>query len=259
MFIIRHYTHYKLEHIAMADNNRFFEEGMTLYNAEKYEEAIDLFTQALAKEMTHVGSLYQRGLSHTKLRNFDQAFRDFNQAIAFAPHIAAIYSERGVVYYHQKDYKKAMQDMDKAVALEPQEAYRYASRAYLRAAVGDKLGALNDYRKALELDPNDAIVQNNLGLLEESMGYSKDAHKRYEEADRLMGISKEEQQKRFDKIVEDHKIAEASRKMQQDAPPPVVKPQTKDYFQVMKSVFTSKERFGEFKDFVKGKFGKKKS
>lgn len=242
----------------MAEKNSFFDEGMSLYKAEKYEEAIKLFDQALTQEMTHVGSLYQRGLSQTKLRNFDKALRDFDQAIAFAPHIAAIYSERGVVHYHQKNYKEALADMDKAVELEPNEAYRYASRAYLKAAVGDKLGALNDYRKALELDPEDAIVQNNLGLLEENMGYAKDAHKRYEEADRLMGISKEERQARFDKIVEKHKAAEASRKMQQDTPPEPTKPQTKDYFQVMKSVFTSKERFGEFKAFVKGKFSKKK-
>ncbi len=227
----------------MAEKNSFFDEGMSLYKAEKYEEAIKLFDQALTQEMTHVGSLYQRGLSQTKLRNFDKALRDFDQAIAFAPHIAAIYSERGVVHYHQKNYKEALADMDKAVELEPNEAYRYASRAY---------------RKALELDPEDAIVQNNLGLLEENMGYAKDAHKRYEEADRLMGISKEERQARFDKIVEKHKAAEASRKMQQDTPPEPTKPQTKDYFQVMKSVFTSKERFGEFKAFVKGKFSKKK-
>lgn len=242
----------------MAEENSFFTEGMDLYTAEKYEEAIELFTQALAKEMTHVGSLYQRGLSQMKLRDYEKATRDFDQAIAFAPHIAAIYSERGVAQYHQKNYKEALADMDKATELEPNEAYRYASRAYLRAAVGDKVGALNDYRKALELDPNDAIVQNNLGLLEENMGYAKDAQKRYEEADRLMGLSKEDRQERFDKIVKEYKETEASRKMQQETPPDVAKPQTKDYLKVMKSVFTSRERFGEFTSFMMGKFKQKK-
>lgn len=243
----------------MAEENRFFLEGMTLYQAEKYEEAAQLFTKALNQDPMHVGSLYQRGLSRMKLRDYKKAIQDFDEAINFAPQVAATYSERGVAQYQLKNYKESLDDLDKALEIEPENAYRYASRAYIRAGIGDKIGALNDYRKALEINPNDAIVQNNLGLLEESMGYSKKARERYEQADRLLGITKEERQARLDKIIAEHKEAEASRKANQEPPAPVnTKPQTKDYLRVIKSVFTSKESFGEFVSFVKGKLGQKK-
>ena len=50
--------------------------------------------------------------------------------------------------------------------------------------------AIQDYEKAIKLDPDDAVAQNNLGLLQEQLGYKTEAKKRFEIADDLMGNSK---------------------------------------------------------------------
>ncbi len=56
--------------------------------------------------------------------------------------------------------------------------------------------AMQDYRKAVELDPEDAVAHNNLGLLEEKVGYQLKADKRFEKADKLR-----EEQSKEDKML----------------------------------------------------------
>ncbi|OJJ20438.1 hypothetical protein BKI52_18440 [marine bacterium AO1-C] len=243
----------------MAEENRLFEEGMTHYRAKNYEAAIQSFTKNLRKLPNHLGSICQRGGSWMQLREYEKAMQDFDKAIGLDDEIAAVYAERAVAKYQLKQYKEAISDFDKAVELEPDNAYRYSSRAYILASIGDKIGALHDYRKSLEINPNDPIVQNNLGLLEETLGYSKKAQERYAKADELLGITKEDRQARLDDAIEKYEQIEESRKANRVKPPEPAKPQTKDYFKVMKDVFTSKETFGDFMSFVKGRFSQKKA
>ena len=61
----------------------------------------------------------------------------------------------------------------------------------MRLALGDTHGAIADYQHALELDPDDAVTWNNLGLLEEQLGYQEQAKERYRVSDELLGILKE--------------------------------------------------------------------
>jgi tetratricopeptide (TPR) repeat protein len=90
--------------------------------------------------------------------------------------------------FYLKDLGKALRLLDHAVELQPNYGYRYASRAWMRAAAKNFEGAMEDYQRAIELDPEDAVSHNNLGLLEEQMGYRKQAQERFDVADSLQGI-----------------------------------------------------------------------
>ena len=59
------------------------------------------------------------------------------------------------------------------------------------AGIRTSHGAIEDYKKALELDPEDAVTWNNLGLLEEQLGYQEQARERYRVSDELLGILNE--------------------------------------------------------------------
>ena len=61
----------------------------------------------------------------------------------------------------------------------------------MKQACGDLRGAIEDYKRAVELDPEDAVTWNNLGLLEEQLGYQEQAKERYRVSDELLGILKE--------------------------------------------------------------------
>lgn len=61
----------------------------------------------------------------------------------------------------------------------------------MKQAMGDLNGAIDDYKKAVELDPEDAVTWNNLGLLEEQLGYRKEAKERHKVSDELREMLKE--------------------------------------------------------------------
>jgi len=128
----------------------------------------------LAKAQTHLLA----GRPSDALACLDRVLRaDIHNAIA--------HSERGVALFHLGRKAEALLAMDAALELEPHNPYRYASRAFLRDATGDLPGAIADYQQALALDPDDAVAQNNLGLLEEKLGYRESAQRRFQTADEL--------------------------------------------------------------------------
>jgi tetratricopeptide (TPR) repeat protein len=98
--------------------------------------------------------------------------------------------DRAVCLLHCKRTAEALRWLDLAVDCQPDYSYRYASRGWMKQAAQDLDGALADYKKALELDPDDAITWNNLGLLEERMGYQQQAQERFKVSDELLGILK---------------------------------------------------------------------
>lgn len=133
---------------------------------------------------------YKKAIEGLKKGEFDSALKLLNDLIHEFPNNAEYTSERGVVYFHLKNKKMALADMDKAVELEPKKSYRYSSRAYIKGGFGKTEEAIEDYRIAIELDPDDAIAYNNLGLLQEQLGYKDKAKLSFKNADKLAGINR---------------------------------------------------------------------
>lgn len=129
--------------------------------------------------------LFLRAMATARLRKLSEALELFNALLDMQPDRAEVLSERAVVYLHLKKKSLCLIDFNRAVDLQPQNPYRYASRAYARESFGDIEGAIGDYEKALALDPEDAVSHNNLGLLQEKLGYKLKAEKNFSRADKL--------------------------------------------------------------------------
>ena len=99
--------------------------------------------------------------------------------------------DRAVSHFHCGDKDVALGWLNKAADIQPDYSYRYASRGWMKQACGDLRGAIEDYKRAVELDPEDAVTWNNLGLLEEQLGYQEQAKERYRVSDELLGILKD--------------------------------------------------------------------
>lgn len=129
--------------------------------------------------------LFENGVAFLRNSEFDKALKIFSNLIDLEPTNGDYWSERGVTYFHLNKKDLSLSDMDKAVDLQPLKPYRYSSRAYIRAHYKMTKLAIADYEKAIELDPEDAVAQNNLGMLQEQLGYKKEAKKRFDIADNL--------------------------------------------------------------------------
>jgi len=133
---------------------------------------------------------FDKGVELLKAGNLDKSLSVFDDLIKADATNGDFWSERGVVYFHLGKKKESLADMDEAVRLQPLKPYRYSSRAYIRGHFKMTKEAIRDYEKAIQLDPEDAVAQNNLGMLQEQLGYKKEAKKRFDTADDLMENSK---------------------------------------------------------------------
>lgn len=174
---------------------------------------------------------------------YDLALKIYSQALANNPKNPFILSDRGVCFFNNKQFEKALMDLDRAAELDPDNPYRYSSRAFVKGAMKDTHGAIADYQRAITLDPEDAISRNNLGLMQEKVGYWDQAKKNFEVADELAGILKDRN------ISTDRNLESKSENKQM----PLDK-EEKSILDEAKSVMTSRSKFSEFLKFVKNGF-----
>lgn len=181
-------------------------------------------------------------------QKFAKAIKLLSDALEVYPNNATIFCERGVAHFHAKHNLKALADMNKAVELEPNNSYRYSSRAYIKGVYRMTQEAIADYEKCIALDPEDSIAHNNLGLLQEQLGWQKQAEDNFDKADTLEGVLKDrktdipepELTKQTEAIVENN-IEEAEEI-------------ESSKIKIAKAVFTQKSVFKEFIGFIKNGF-----
>ena len=197
---------------------------------------------------------YNKAMSFYRDKKLDEAMKWFAKAIEATPKNPDIFHDRGVCLFHMQRFEEALVDMDRSVELQPDYGYRYASRAYIRGAVKDLHGAIADYKKAVELDPEDAISYNNLGLLQEQLGYKQEAKDHYKLADELAKMLEDSQVESSGKSTSSftrpqpenlQKEIEASREKNNSG---------QAHFREVLNVFTKKESFKEFLQFIKRGF-----
>jgi Flp pilus assembly protein TadD len=230
---------------------------------------------------------YENGLEKLKEGKYSEALINFDKALAENPNDASCISDKAVALFHLDKKVEALALLDYAQKLEPNNPYRYSSRAFIKDALGDLQGAILDYQKAIELDPDDMVAYNNLGLIEEKLGYKEAAKKKFAEADALakkLGIDFDEKgdfvdtkqrnqdmpsatsgqklasdeaeiEQNNDRVkgyVTEQEIDKSAQTAHQETlqETPIQHLTLKNYLQVLKNVFTSKEGFGEFLDFL---------
>ncbi|MEM6842178.1 MAG: tetratricopeptide repeat protein [Bacteroidota bacterium] len=223
----------------------YAKQGYQELQKEDYQQALKHFQQALAQESTHPESLYGAARSYFKLQSYEASIQTFDRLINLLPNNATYLSERGVALHWTGNNRLALDDFDRAVELEPENPYRYSSRAYIKDRLKDYQGAIDDYSKAIELDPEDAIAYNNRGLIEEKLGHMEKAKSSYQRADQL------DQRSNGSVEPSEELTPEAEKPLKMpNASPPLDSSGWQAQWSEIRSVFTSRQQFQEFIQFV---------
>ena len=201
-----------------------------------------------------------------KERKWDEALLAFERAFKDLSEHPDLVHDRAVCLFNLGRKKEALAELNRAVTLQPDYSYRYASRAYMRNALKDIHGAISDYKKAIELDPEDAISMNNLGMLEEQLGYTQEARERFQLADELntimteRGISYQEERITLrelqERSEESSPSAQGAQTNEKTAEQEAVESSEKGNSKLreMAKVFRSGESFREFLSFLRNGF-----
>ncbi|MCC5666058.1 tetratricopeptide repeat protein [Nostoc sp. CHAB 5784] len=167
--------------------------GMVRYTANKWDEAIALFSDALAqvKSETNVSTLNQgvvhfySGICFYNNSNFTQAIADYKKAIELKPDFVEAYNNLGNAYTKQGDYNQAFTDYNKAINLNPNLAEAYNGRGIVYRNQGKYTQALVDFNKAIDLKPDNAEAYTGRGNVYVAQGDFAQAIINYNKAIKL--------------------------------------------------------------------------
>jgi len=102
-----------------AEVRALFEQGVKLFNAEQFDEALEAFNKALEKDPKQTAIVARTGDCYLRLNKNDEALAAYNKAIEMAPSDAELYTLKGVVLSRMGQQEESQEMFKKAAELDP--------------------------------------------------------------------------------------------------------------------------------------------
>ena len=150
--------------------NKLAREGAEASKNQDYDKAVELLRKATALDRKYTVDLavayQQRGFAFAKDQKYQDAIQDFTEALKINSRDTRIYEQRAAIEMKLQDYDKALADYSEAIKLKPNEVRYYLYRSYIYETKGDLENSMADTEKALKLDPNNTEAKDRKARLE---------------------------------------------------------------------------------------------
>ena len=157
---------------------RFYKTGEDFMEVNKFEDAIEQFTNALNVDPDYDKAYLARANAYERLEQYEKAARDYERAIVFNERDEEIHYKAGKAYFDNQEPAKALSKLNDALDRKSKflEAYQLRSMVYLELERYDE--ALEDCKKALRLKENEKNLYN-LGQVYERLELYEEAEEAY--------------------------------------------------------------------------------
>lgn len=122
-----------------------------------------------------VDSLISRGLQCEQASKFDEAIKIFTQALAINKRNPTVLKMRAHVYAQKRDWKPALADYDMSLWIDPFDADSLLQRALVYAAEGESEHALWDLNRAISADPTSPDAYFEKAVICQKIGKNAEA------------------------------------------------------------------------------------
>ncbi len=137
-------------------------EALENQKAGRLKEAVEIYTEVIAKNPRSVEAYNWRGMAHEDLGQLDQALADYNKAIEISPDYADAYNNRGEVYRKKNMIPQATADYRKATQLDKNFAEAYYNMGLMHELQKRGGLAVPEYENYLKFKPDAADKQEVL-------------------------------------------------------------------------------------------------
>ena len=167
-----------------AEVRAHFDQGVTLFAAGQYNDALKEFSAALAIDPKQPGILSRIGDSYASLDRNKEALEAYDGAIELSPNDANLYAQRGVVLSRLGKASESQESFKRSAELDPSgAAMNFYNLGVTLVNAGDMGKAVEAFKQSIEADPNYAESYYLLGISlvnDESMfSAAIDAFKKY--------------------------------------------------------------------------------
>ncbi len=140
-----------------------------LRDDERYPEAVQILTRAIAAETADTGAevwslYYLRGASEERAGDWTKAEADLQHALMLKPDEPQVLNYLGYAWADRGEHlKDALAMLEKAAALEPKSGAIVDSLGWAHYRIHQYADAAKELERAVLLDPSDPEVNNHLG------------------------------------------------------------------------------------------------
>ena len=167
-------TYEELERRFPDDLRSVVRLGFLLYEAERFEAAIERFNRALVESPGEYEVAFFLGIARRQLDRDDLAIAAFGAIPPDHKYYAEARTQIAVVHDGRREYALALVEIQRALNVESSRELELYS-ATLRSKSGDFDGAVRYLRALLAQDPNDDELLYNLGVVYGENGDSEQA------------------------------------------------------------------------------------
>jgi Flp pilus assembly protein TadD len=146
----------------------FVSYGNMLRGRERYEEAAELYSQALSKiekpERNDWSMFYFRGITYERTDRWENAEADFKKALELYPEQPLVLNYLGYSWVDKgMNLSEALEMIRKAVELRPNDGYIVDSLGWAYYRLGRWNDAVTELERAVSLRPDDPVINDHLG------------------------------------------------------------------------------------------------
>lgn len=143
----------------------YCDRGREHFKQERYQAAIEDFTQALQMKPVMVEVYRLRGCAYREAGMYQQAHADFQKALELNPNNVTVYYNRGYCYRLQSNFSAAVEDYTKALEFLPKDIDALLARGISFKLMGKLDKAEEDYLRVISLSPGNTMACNNLSII----------------------------------------------------------------------------------------------
>jgi tetratricopeptide (TPR) repeat protein len=127
------------------------EQGTQLYKAQRYQDAISKYTEAIKLDGDNANYYYNRALCYHQLKRYEEALQDYKEVLARQRDNMEAYDSIGWIQYQLQRYDDALQTTNMILKLDPNNSEAYYNRAIIYRAKGMRNDALGDAHRACSM------------------------------------------------------------------------------------------------------------
>jgi len=153
---------------SSAEFNRLLDAGTAAREAQRWEEAIELYGKAVKLKPDYVEGHWYQGTAYYSLDNFAKGAETFRKVVRLAPNNGAAYAFLGLCEFGLKDYDRALQHLLQSRTLGVGDTGELGNVARYHAAI--LMTRMEQFEQALETLGEFASAGNDNPRIIEAMG-----------------------------------------------------------------------------------------
>ncbi len=139
--------------VKAAESDRYFDQGLKLYEQYQYQKAVTSFDKASAANPANYKVYTSKGIALCFEGNYQAGMEMIQKTLDIKPDYVPAFYDMAMAYKLQKNYDKSLFWFEKTIQGDPQNTWSYYGIATIYADRGNTKDSLIYLKKAIELDP----------------------------------------------------------------------------------------------------------